>query len=324
MKYRDLLKISMDNYRKNGFVSHVIFFFLSLFAAAFLLLCLFYVDLFLLIIPLIVIPIFFACQVVVILLREEDYLTFRGFLNCFRNYFTSKFASTFRVIRSALWSFLVYIAFYMIYGISINLSFYATNFMNYQSVYGDILNTMSVSIADLEAVVQAHRDFFEIILIYTNVPALYISAVFFIALIGINAIGLFDRLNNMSEPGRLHKVAHANLLINYRKEMYLSFFKLNWPLFLLFFIGFGGGAVIGYFTLHTYNGVYTLGIVLGVLVAFGLFGPFFLANNEAIYISFKERYLDEKNKLKGQLATSLEEMIKQLEDKKDQDSGNED
>ena len=311
MKTRELMAISMDNYRKNGIIAHVIFFFLSLLAAAFLLLCLFYVDLFLLIVPLIAIPIFFAAQVIVVLLREENYLTFGGFFNCFKNYFTSKFASTFRVIRSAMWSFLIYIVFAIVYGIAINLSFYYTNYMGYAEIFAEISTTQIASTSDINEIYNLHKEFFNNLLIYMNVPSLFVSAISFIYLIGRNAIGLFDRLNNMGEPGELNKLAH-NILA---KHLNGAFIKLNWPLFILFAGGFAGGATLGYYYLGTYNGVYTLGIAIAIFATFGLYGPFFLANNEAIYISFKDQYVSEKIKLKGQLMMSVEEMMKKFQEK---------
>ena len=183
MKTRDLMAISMDNYRKNGFISHIICFFLAVFAAAFLLLCLFWVDLFLVIVPLIVIPVFFAAQVAVIALRDEDYLTLGGFFNCFKGFFTPKFASTFRVIKSALWSLAIYLIFYFVYGISINLSFYFTNYMNYTAIMTDIVNTGLTNPLDIENIVNLNKEFFNTILIYTNVPTLFVSAISFIFLI---------------------------------------------------------------------------------------------------------------------------------------------
>ena len=314
MKLRQLMAISMDNYRKNGLISHAIFFFLSLLAAAFLLLCLFYVDLFLIIVPLIAIPLFFASQVIVVLFREESYLTFGGFFNCFKNYFTPKFASTFRVIKSAIWSFVVYLVFAIIYGITINLSFYYTNYMGYADIFTEIANTQIASTADINEIYNLHKDFFNKIMIYMNVPSLFVSAISFIYLIGRNAIGLFDRLNNMGEPGELNKLAHNNISNQYRKEINGAFIKLNWPLFFLFTLGFAGGAVLGYYNLGSYNGVYTLGIALAILISFGIYGPFFLANNEAIYLSFKDRYAEEKNKVKGQLMNSIEEMMKKYQE----------
>ena len=317
MKTKDLMAISSSNYRKNGLISHLVFFLLAVLAAAFLLLCLFWVDLFLIIVPLIVIPIFFAAQVVVIALRDEDYLTFGGFFNCFKTYFSPKFASTFRIIKSAIYSFVVYLIFSIVYGFAINLSFYYTNFMNYAGIMTDIFNNVLTNPLDIEMFVNTYKDFFSIIMIYTNVPTLFVSAITFIYLIGINNIGLFDRMNNIQEIGQINKLAHENLLRNYRKEIHLSFIKLNWPLFLLFIIGFGGGSVLGYFYLGTYNGVYTLGIALAILLSFGLYGPFYLANIEALYEAFKDKYFDEKNKFKGKVAESLEDLIKQYENKND-------
>ena len=317
MKSRDLMAISMENYRKNGFISHVIFLLLSLFAAAFLLLCLFYVDLFLIIVPLIAIPIFFACQVIVILLRDESYLSLGGFFNCFKNYFTPKFASTFRVIRSALFSLAVYLVFAIVYGIIINLSFYNTNFLGYYDIANEMAQLLLSGSADVEYLISNYYSFFNSLLIYTNVPSLFVFAIVFSYHICSNSVGLFDRLNNPNDVGRLNKEVHLSLRKKYSREFNWMFIKLNWPLFLLFLLGFAGGVSIGYFWLETYNGVFTIGIVLAIVASFGLYGPFFLANNETIYKMFEDRYKEEKILLKGKISESLEDLIKKMEEEND-------
>ena len=115
MKYSDLISISVNNYRKNGFISHVLFFFIMLLACAFLLLGLLLSDLIIFLIPFLFIPCFFAVQIAVILLREQEMISFRGFLRCYANYYSEKFMSTFRVIKAILWSLLFTVIFGFIY-----------------------------------------------------------------------------------------------------------------------------------------------------------------------------------------------------------------
>ena len=313
MKMRDLMEKSKQNYRKSGFISHVIFLFLTLLAASFMMLCLFFVDLFLIIVPLIVIPILFACQVIVILLREEQYLTFRGFINCFTNYFTGKFASTFRVLKSALFSLVVYLVFLIIYSLTLNLSLYSVDYMGYHQVVDEITTGTLAGQLDIDAILNNHKAFFNQLLIFTNVPNLFVFAFTFTYLTSLYSVGLFDRLDKIDEPGKLNKLAQERVMSKYRKEYVTSFLKLNWPLLLLFAIGFTGGAFIGYFTLGSYTGVFTLGVVLALFLSFGLFGPFYLANNEAIYQLFKDRYIKEKEFVKGKYALTLEDLVKQYE-----------
>ena len=80
------------------------------------------------------------------------------------------------------------------------------------------------------------------------------------------------------------------------------------------------GAYFGYIKVGTYNAVYTLGLAVAFFITFGLYGPFYLANNEAIYISLKDKYSSELTLMKSQFTTSLEDLIRKMEDeKKDSD-----
>ena len=318
MTVRELYRISGENYRKNGFISHVIHFLLILLCSAFLLLGLFWNSLNLIVVPFIVIPTFFATELITILLRDQSYLTFKGFMRCFGSYFSTKFASTFRVIKSTLWSLLVYIIFALIYGLSVNLSLYYINFMGYKEVIDELLTYTSITVDQIQIIIDKHEGLFNTLMIINQVPSLFVFTISFIFLSSRASISLFNRIETPELIGGANKIAHENVMKKYRKEFNKAYFSLNWPMYLIFIGGFALGAYLGYINVGTYNAVYTLGLAVAVFVTFGLYGPFYLANNEAIYISLKDKYSSELTLMKSQFTTSLEDLIKKMEDERDE------
>ena len=318
MKCRELIRISMDNYRKNGLISHVLFFFLGLLACSFLLIGLLWIDVSLIVIPFIAIPIIFSAMIATNLLREQNYMTLGGFFRCFGTYFSSKFNSTFRVIRSGIISFAIYLGTSIILSLVINLTFYHTNFMNYQAMVDEVLAFKSISAQDLYAIMNKFKDLINITMIYSNVPASFTFALFFIFFTTRNSATLFDRLATMEFDGRINAITQEQIMKRYYKEYNATYFKLNWPIFPLFLLGFAGGAYLGYITLIDYSSVFTMGLVVGLFVVFGLFGPFYLANTETLYMVFKDRYESEREILKGQFTESLEKFIEEMKKREEE------
>ena len=108
IKIRDLWQISKQNHRKNGLISYVIFFFSTIFSCGFIALNIIFPTIFLITVPFVVIPLFFACQISIVLMRDAEQLTLGGYFRCFFGYFGEHFRSTFRVIRSMLFSLIFF------------------------------------------------------------------------------------------------------------------------------------------------------------------------------------------------------------------------
>lgn len=321
MNYRDLRAYSAQNYRKNGFISHILFFFIMLLGCAFLLLGLLLADLLIIVVPFIFMPCFFAVQIAIILLRDQEYITFTGFLRCFGNYYSEKFNSTFRVIKAVLWSLLISVIFYFIYSISLNIGLYYTNYIGYRDIMNEIVDNFNFSIDELNRLLTIHKDFFDIVMILMNVPSYFVFAICFMFITTRYSISLFNRLDTMEFLGRVNKILQERIIKRYRKEFDKAYWYVQWPIYLLFTCGFVLGAYFGYIYLGTYYGVFTLGLATGIFVTFGLYGPFYLAGNEAIYNIFKDKYKIEFESMKGEMAMTLNELIEKMneENKKDSD-----
>ena len=323
----ELRKNAKENYGKNGYFAHIIYFFLTLFACVFLLLGIFYLELLFIIIPLVVIPCLFAANIVVILMREQPYLSFGGFIRCFTLYFSNKFRSTYKVILSFLWSLLLYVALDTILLVVINLCFYYLDVNGYQAMYNDIVSQLFSSTTS-EAflnVLNKYVSNFSHILVCTLAPALLGAGFFFIYLFNRNSISLYERLDNPTPFGRVSSVLHSNVIAHNRMKVFKENISLNYPFYLLLFIGMGLGGYLGYLISPTYDLVFLGGLIMGLVMSFGLYGPILIANNEAIYQVNKANYTAEEDGFKEklqELEKNIQAIIDEQNRKKDSDESN--
>ena len=106
--FKELSGLSRENYRKNGYVAYIIFFFSILIVCSVIAINLVLPLFFYILVPLIIVPAFFAGQAAIILLRDAPQLTLGGFFKCFFGYYGEHFRSTFRVLKSFLFSLIFY------------------------------------------------------------------------------------------------------------------------------------------------------------------------------------------------------------------------
>ena len=314
MTIRDLPSVSINNLRKNGIISLILFILVMLVSSGLLIVSYFLIDVTIIIVPFLVIPSFFACVLASYLMREEQLLTLRGFLKCFGIYFTGEFNSTFSVIRSFLKALLIAVVFGVIYAIVINLILYNINFMNFQANMSDITNHLGPTSENIDYVMTTYKDFLNMVMIINSLPVSFVLAMSFIFFASRASISIFTRMNTQEYLGQVNFIAHKNVMSKYSKEFNKAYFFLNWPLFIVFAISFAGGGLIGYLILPTYASVASFAIMIGTYVTLGLYGPFLTANNEAIYLYLKDKYDMEYDKLKIEANRSMEELLKKLEE----------
>lgn len=323
MEERDIRDICRENYHKNGLISHLICFFLGLLACSIIAAGSFFVDLLILVIPFIALPILFSCFASIILLRDQKMLTFGGFLNCFTSYFKEKFRSTFQVMRSFWISLLIYFLFSIIFTISLNLSFYNSNWHNYAVVFDELVKMITVSEQAVEDILKANSELIDLVAIYNFVPTMFVFSVSFIYLTDHYSISLFHRLQTPQLTGRTNLFIQRNVIRNNKAEYYKLYFKLNWPFYLIYIVTFVGTAIGAYFIKTNYHFIYIFALVFSLFASYGLYGPYHLAANEAIYIKLKDKYDNSANELLNMLTNTLQSYIdkykEELETKKDSD-----
>ncbi len=323
MRVRDIWQNSLQIHRKNGFIAYILFIFSTLLACGFIALMLLLPALFVLVFPLFIIPLYFACQCGTRLLRESDALTLGGFFRCYFGYFSEHFSSTFRTVRSILFSLIFYGATLLTSYIVVIPCFYAFNVMDFKGLV-DSLNISTLQTSYYEALIEAYEPAINLLLICTTLPSLFMFSIAFLFLADKNSVSLFLRVEKPELIGRASSRINDLVIKHNKKEFYKAYLLLNWPFYLLFVGGFALGGYLGYLYSFNSNSLFTFGLMGALLLSFVIYGPLLLSNKEAIYLSLADKYKNEEEVLKADLSSSLMQMLDQFskeqeETKKDSD-----
>ena len=283
---KELYRRSYTNYRNNGGLSHLIFGFIGLLVIGIMLLGLLSSSILLVLFPLVVFPMIFASEIYVYTLKDEGNVTFGNVFRCYGAFFFNQYSSTFRIFKSALKSFLIYLGFALIYVLALDLSLYYNNYNDFKEIIDNIVSVIKTS-GDSEGVIaiyEQYKEFFNTLLIYNHVPTMFIFSISMLFFTNTNSVSFFYR-----------------------------FKKQN----VLFIGGFILGGYIGYISFYTYNAIFTLGLIFALLFSFAIYGPFGFACNETIYQEFESQYDEELEGIKDDFLKDLPELIKKLEEEKD-------
>ena len=316
---KELYRRSYTNYRNNGGLSHLIFGFIGLLVIGIMLLGLLSSSILLVLFPLVIFPMIFASEIYVYTLKDEGNVTFGNVFRCYGAFFFNQYSSTFRIFKSALKSFLIYLGFALIYVLSLDLSLYYNNYNGFKEIIDNIVSVIRTS-GDSEGVIaiyEQYKEFFNTLLIYNHVPTMFIFSISMLFFTNNNSVSFFYRFKKQTLNGNVSKLIHEEVMKKNRKEYYLTYFVLKWPTYVLFIGGFILGGYIGYISFYTYNAIFTLGLIFALLFSFTIYGPFGFACNETIYQEFESQYDEELEGIKDDFLKDLPELIKKLEEEKD-------
>ena len=316
VKTSDLFRKSMQIHRKNGVIAYLITILTVALACGFMALNLLFSSFFIFTVPLIIIPLFFACQAAVRLMRNTSTLTLKGYLSCFAGYFSEHFNSTYRVIRSMLFS-LIFFGGCLLTSITVAIPcFYAFNYFDFKT-FVDTIPLYSTSEAILEHL-NTYARTIEMIFIYTAYPSLMLFSFVFLFLADKNSTSLFFRLDKRQYTGRYISTLNDIVIKNNKKAYYKSYISLNWPFYLLFILGVVLGFYLGSIYSMDYSTLFTFSIIGGLLVSFIIYGPMLYANKEAIYDTFKDAYDVEDSILQNHVTNSIQDLIKTMNEMRDE------
>ena len=311
--YKELSQISSNYHAGNGYLAYVLLFFASLLAGGILLLNLLLPFLFLILVPFVALPLLFACQVALDVIKTERFLTFRQFLKCFAVYFSEHFRSTYRVLRSILYSLIVYGGVLLTSIFIVSLAFYYTDFMNTSAFVNEMMHADLYDVEVLDSIITDYRLYLETILLCTNLPALSLACLTFSYLISKNSFSLIYRLKEFKYNGKFFANI-SDLIRKNNKKLYLQcYWSLNWPLVIFFLLSLGGGGYVGYLYSFNYNSIFTFGFAISIFVTFTLFGAKYYSNKQAIAEYLLPEYKVEEFTLNSQLTDVLQDLVNKFQ-----------
>lgn len=319
---KEIWGLSRDNWRKNGFIAYLIFFFAILLVCGVSALNLLVPFFFYMVVPFVVLPIFFATQASIYLLRDAEQLTLGGFFRCFFGYFSEHFRSTFRAIKSFLFSLIFYGSVYVVSFIVSFIIFYTSNLFGFKDLLSSIRTTSLMSFEDLDYLFETYSKAIEMFGICTSLPSFTIFSFVFIYLCSKNSVSMFFRLSNYKLTGRFFSEVQTVVMKRHTKLYLKYYWTLNWPLFLLLLLGFTLGSYVGYLYQLSYVSLYAFGLMFALFFAYFFYGPTYLANKEAIYVALKDAYEEETIGLSNVIASSMEDLLNKIKSLEENNTDN--
>lgn len=312
-------ELSKENLKKNGLFAALIFLIVAILAAAFVAINLLYGVLVLVVIPFIVLPIFFSFERALIIIREQNVpLSFTLIFEGFKLYFNERFNSTFNVVKTLIWGLLVYFGSGIIFGLTINLSFYYSNYLGWGDTINELMKLFSqtTTIEVFDNFIKEHQEVFSLVDLYSSIPVLGVTAIYAFTSFTINSNSIFLRFSSLNYPGQYLKLIFADFIKRNRKAFLGNFLKLNFPLYILFIGGMALGGYLGSLYKVDTAIIFTFALMMGLFLSFGIYGSIYFANKEALYTFFIKEYQQSDSNIKNSISQMLQNQIKELQEQK--------
>ena len=307
MKISELRTNSRENMRKNGLISIIIMFFCGLICGASMLIGLLFVDLLILVVPIIVLPTMFAFQRAILVLKNEQTLTFSLVFSGYQTYFNPRFSSTYSFFKNLLWLLIVYVGTGFISMIIVNLIFYNLDFMGFRAILDELMNS-DLTYETISHIYENHMDFIENYMMAISLPPLFMVAIMAFYFYSTTGHSFFLRVSGVKYPGQYIKDLFLRTLRKNRGEFLKYYFALNWPMYILFIGGLALGGYVGSIFRYSYGSVFSFAIAFAIFLSFGIYGAIYFANKEAIYNAMIDKIQKEDELFKAEIKRAVQMM----------------
>ena len=245
---------------------------------------------FVLLIPIFILPSFFASTISCYYLEANQPITLRAFFHYYAGFFRPQFRGSFRGISSFLKAFGLYILFFIFA--------YIFFYMLYRQRYGEqfiqeiseMMSSYSESGSNYVVNVLSQQEgLLYRFITYTSGAAFPFGITAFIYFVSYSSLSIYYRANISSASNALLRLAIGNTYANNRRKMRIDWFKLNWPLLVLAFLGGVIGEIIAKYALGNLELISPFALI-GACLFITFFLPFYFANMETIFHRYEEGF----------------------------------
>ena len=321
MDSKELFALARDNYKKNIGPSWILGIMTGLFIAVISFAGAVSSLLLFILIAFAVMPFFFSMIVSHLETAYGGRVTLGLSFKQYGAYFNIINRSSFRVIRSALFAFLVDIASGITIGIItvIVLQFSGNTLFN-DGVNSIVAAMTSGEIYELtyEEILGDSYNLFVLLDFIITVPSAILAAAAFIYFTTKNSLYIYSRQTIRHKDLRFNLLVHQYVTRKNRKAIRKDYIMLNWPLFVVFILTALGISTFIYFrTEYSSQVVTALGIASGFALLIFFF-PFYFNNMEALYKKYENEYVMASPAVAQDIFNSLQFRLNQTELEKEQ------
>ena len=268
-------------------------------------------------VPLFALPFLFASHISCYLLELGQPINPSVFFRYYSSFYRPQFRSSFRLLMSFLKTLAVYFIALTVSGIIM--------FIVFQNVYGDVFNNSINAVikeylsgVSYEALLEILRDNDGILLTYlayTTAMPIPFAITAFSYFISFSSISLYYRANvNVGAPSLL-RLAIANVYAKTRGSMRKDWFKLNWPLLVLMFVGSVSSGLVCIFAFKRIEFM-SPAFIIGAYILLIFFLPLYFANMEVLYHRYEEEFKDGNKKAIEIILNRIQNSIELSEEEK--------
>ena len=289
MNNKKLLKLSREKFKVNPFAFVCLGVFFCVFAALCFALSLLVPFLGALAIVLLAFPLLFGIIMQTCSIDYFEKVQIRNVLMFSTRYYHPQFAGSFRLLYCFLKSLLVALIGYIVSLIVVGLIAHGMHPAEFEDAFSRLTAYFFASQIDNE-IYSSIMNSYNGLLYHTTGIALNISFLIgyfaFLICMFFNAIGVYFRTMLKPEGLMFGRYSINTAIKNNRRKLFKDFIFLNWPLFILGFLGAVCGALLSWSILKDYIYIAEYGL-MGCFLFMAIYFPKYLANMNALFDKHK-------------------------------------
>ena len=269
-------------------------------------------------IPFLVIPIIFSATIQHAFLKTDATITMGSSVRTFGLYYKRDFFGTYSIFfnffKSAITFFIIEMAVSSV--LSYILMLTNSQFEASMEAFYNMLSSYEFSYTDIMNALNANNGLLFNYLSICVLPAYFISFLFFIYNLSRYSVMVYYKMHLKRTDSRFAKLVYQFALRGRRTEMLRAYLSLNWPLYLLLLLGFGGGIFLGYYFYQDLMKMFAFGMVGGATLGM-FFLPFYFSNMQAFYDMYAPLYKEVTKAVTTSIIGNLQSDIEFSEQEKE-------
>lgn len=271
-------------------------------------------------VPFLMLPVLFSGFFNHYSLAMEDQINFKNTFRYFTVFFRRPFNSSFRGINSFLKALLggAAILFTASFIVSTIMLYTNPEFVELMTEFETLISSGNyLDYAILEDLLLKEEEVVNSVMSFTFLPAFGFGFLVFMFSITYNSLSIYLKIRNQTNHPRMYDllISTANKATN--KAIFKEFFALNWPLFLLGFIGYVGGSLGMYFTYSFYFDQLAVFGMIGGLLMMSFHLPFFFNNMETIYDHHQGDFKNASDEINRNMLMQLQSSLKMSQEEQE-------
>lgn len=268
--------------------------------------------------PFVIIPILFSTTLQFISIKTNQQVTMITSLRGFGLYYRPNFFGSFSylgALAKAIFTFLITEIVVSSIASFAFMSFIPTFNDSVLSFY-ELLQSEETNIEAINSVFTAEGGILFIYFCVVFFPSIGLAIVYFVYNISRSSIMIYYRLHVRGGNSRLIRYIYSDARRRNMGRMIRDYLSLNWPLYLLIVLGFGGGAVGGYFWKGDIITMF-VGSTIGAAFLASFFFPFYFNNQQAFYDYYVKEFRISTEKVSRILLSNIEANISFSQEEKE-------